>query len=43
MKPTPIWFGDHRNLRALGERLLAYEAKPGFGKLVSVALAAFKG
>jgi len=43
MKPAPVWFGDHKNLREMGERLMQYELKPGFGKLVSVALAAFKG
>jgi acyl-CoA reductase-like NAD-dependent aldehyde dehydrogenase len=43
MKPAPLWFGDHRNLRKVGERLLAYEASPGLGKLFSVAMAAFKG
>jgi hypothetical protein len=43
MKPTPICFADHKNLRALGERLMAYELKLGFGKLLSVAMAAFKG
>ncbi len=43
MKPTPIYFADHKNLREVGERLMAYELKPGFGKLLSVALAAFKG
>ena len=43
MKPTPLWFGDHKNLRELGQRLLAFEAAPGWGKLISVALAAFKG
>lgn len=43
MKPTPIYFADHKNLRNVGERLLQYELKPGIGKLMSVAMAAFKG
>jgi hypothetical protein len=43
MKPPPFWFGDHKNLQNFGQRLLKYEVKPGFRKLVSVALAAFKG
>jgi hypothetical protein len=43
MKPTPIYFADHKNLRNVGERLMQYELKPGFGKLMSVAMAAFKG
>jgi hypothetical protein len=42
MKPAPVWFGDHRNLRNMGERLLAFEAKPGLRKMVRVALAALK-
>jgi acyl-CoA reductase-like NAD-dependent aldehyde dehydrogenase len=43
LRPTPIWFGDHKNLRAVGQNLLAFETKPGMGKLFSVALAALKG
>jgi acyl-CoA reductase-like NAD-dependent aldehyde dehydrogenase len=43
LKPTPLWFGDHKNLHEVGKRLLAYETAPGWGKLISVALAAFKG
>jgi acyl-CoA reductase-like NAD-dependent aldehyde dehydrogenase len=43
MKPTPIYFADHKNLRNVGERLMAYEAKPSIGKILGIALQAFKG
>ncbi len=43
LKPTPLWFGDHKNLRETGRRLVAYEAAPSWGKLFSVAFAAMKG
>jgi acyl-CoA reductase-like NAD-dependent aldehyde dehydrogenase len=43
LRPTPLWFGDHKSLRATGERLLVFEASPGLGKLLSVAFAAMKG
>ena len=40
--PKPVWFPDHQNLKAVGERLVAMEASPGIGGLLSIALAAFK-
>lgn len=43
MKPTPAWFADNKNLRELGKKLAAFEKDAGWGKLVGVALAAFKG
>lgn len=41
--PTPAWFYDHKNLRALGEKLLTLEASPGLGNFVGTALAGLKG
>jgi acyl-CoA reductase-like NAD-dependent aldehyde dehydrogenase len=41
--PTPAWFYDHKNLRALGEKLVTLEANPGLGNFVGTALAGIKG
>jgi len=41
--PTPAWFATHKNLRQLAQRLAAFEAAPGWGKLLGVILAAIKG
>jgi hypothetical protein len=43
MKPTPAWFADNENLAQLGSRLTDFERNAGWGGLVKVALAAFKG
>lgn len=43
IRPTPPWFSDHKNLLELGRRLVSFEAKPTWGGLVRVALAAMKG
>ena len=43
IKPTPPWFSDHKNLAALGQRLVEFEQGPSFGGFVRVALAALKG
>ncbi len=43
IRPTPPWFSDHKNLLDLGKKLVAFEAAPSWGKLVSVATAAMKG
>ncbi len=43
MYPTPPWFSDHRNLRELGQRLVAFEAKPSWGALARVVRAALRG
>jgi hypothetical protein len=43
IRPTPPWFSDHENLLELGRRLVAFEAKPSWGRLFKVAAAALKG
>jgi acyl-CoA reductase-like NAD-dependent aldehyde dehydrogenase len=43
MAPTPAWFYDHKNLRALGEKLVKLETHPSLGNLVGTALAGIKG
>jgi acyl-CoA reductase-like NAD-dependent aldehyde dehydrogenase len=43
IKPTPLWFADHKNLRATAERILRWEAAPGWRKVPGVALNAFRG
>ncbi len=40
--PAPFWFPDHANLAGLGQRMVEMESAPGWGKLVGVALAAFR-
>jgi len=43
IRPTPVWFPDHKNLADVGRKLTEYEAQPSWGRLFKVALAAFKG
>lgn len=43
IRPTPAWFGDHKNLRQLGERLVDFEAEPTWGRFFRVVRAALKG
>jgi hypothetical protein len=43
IKPTPAWFADHKTLKDLGRKLAAFEAAPGWGKLISVAASALRG
>lgn len=43
IRPTPIWFTDHRGLAVLGERLTRFEAKPSWLDLPGVAAAALRG
>ncbi|MDB4935359.1 MAG: Aldehyde dehydrogenase [Labilithrix sp.] len=43
IRPTPAWFSDHKNLRELGQRLVAFEAKPSWGALFGVVRAAIRG
>jgi acyl-CoA reductase-like NAD-dependent aldehyde dehydrogenase len=43
IKPTPVWFFDHKNLRGLGENLLRLETAPGLGSFMATALAGLKG
>ena len=43
INPTPVWFADHKNLTAMAQRLAGYEARPSWGGVLKVALAALKG
>lgn len=43
IRPTPAWFSDHKNLRELGQRLVAFEAKPSWGAFLGVVGAAVRG
>jgi acyl-CoA reductase-like NAD-dependent aldehyde dehydrogenase len=43
INPTPVWFADHKNLTAMAQRLASYEARPSWGGVLKVALAALKG
>lgn len=43
IRPTPAWFSDHKNLRELGRRLVAFEAKPSWAALAFVIGAAIRG
>ena len=43
IKPTPAWFGDHKNLAQLGQRLTMFEANPSWLSLPKVAVAGFRG
>ena len=43
IRPTPAWFGDHRNLAELGRRITYYEANPSLTRLPGVIAAALKG
>ncbi|MEA2746818.1 MAG: hypothetical protein QOI41_961, partial [Myxococcales bacterium] len=43
IRPTPAWFSDHKNLRELGKRLVAFEAKPSWGAFFGVVGAAIRG
>jgi acyl-CoA reductase-like NAD-dependent aldehyde dehydrogenase len=43
IKPTPVWFPDHRNLAQTGKRLTRFEGNASWGKLIGVALAALRG
>lgn len=43
IRPTPIWFTDHRGLARLGRRLTWFEARPSWLKLPAIALAALRG
>jgi acyl-CoA reductase-like NAD-dependent aldehyde dehydrogenase len=41
--PKPPWFVTHRRSHEVGERLVAFEAAPSFGKLPAVVWAALRG
>lgn len=43
MNPTPVWFADHKNLRALGEAMLGMERSPSWMGLIKVATRALPG
>ncbi|MDP2341271.1 MAG: aldehyde dehydrogenase family protein [Deltaproteobacteria bacterium] len=43
IKPTPVWFPNHKNLAQLAERLAGIEADPSFLKLPGLVTAALKG
>jgi acyl-CoA reductase-like NAD-dependent aldehyde dehydrogenase len=43
LRPTPVWFADHRNLAAVGRRGARYEANPSLGPLIALGLAGLKG
>jgi acyl-CoA reductase-like NAD-dependent aldehyde dehydrogenase len=43
IRPTPVWFADHKTLAAVGPRITRFEASPSWGKLMSVAFAALRG
>lgn len=41
--PTPVWFSEHRTLRSVGRRLVAFEARPSWRTLLGVITAAVGG
>ena len=43
ISPTPAWFADNKNTIALGKKLVEFEHKPTWMRLVGVAMAALKG
>lgn len=43
ISPTPVWFPNHKNLKAVGEKLMAIEADPSVLKLPGLVTAALKG
>ncbi len=43
IRPTPVWFANHKNLLQLAKRLTAFEADPAWNKLPGVFIAALKG
>lgn len=43
IRPKPAWFADHKNLLALGRRLVEHEANPTWRTFLRVALAGLKG
>ena len=42
IRPKPAWFADHKSLATMGKKLTTMEAAPTWGKLVGVAIEAFK-
>ncbi|GAC1461634.1 MAG: aldehyde dehydrogenase family protein [Chamaesiphon sp.] len=43
VRPTPIWFADHKNLLQLAQRFATFQAKPTWGKFLNAVFAALKG
>ncbi|HVK71432.1 MAG TPA: hypothetical protein VM694_43565, partial [Polyangium sp.] len=41
--PRPPFFYDHRNMAVTAERLLRYYARPGWGRIPAIAMAALRG
>jgi acyl-CoA reductase-like NAD-dependent aldehyde dehydrogenase len=43
MRPTPVWFADHRTLAEVGRRMTDFEVKPAISKLPGILAAALRG
>jgi acyl-CoA reductase-like NAD-dependent aldehyde dehydrogenase len=43
IRPTPVWFPDHKTLEVVGRKLTQLEQKPSWRRLFGVARAAFRG
>jgi acyl-CoA reductase-like NAD-dependent aldehyde dehydrogenase len=43
IRPTPAWFYDHKNLKALGQALLKQETAPGLSALFGLAVSGMRG
>ncbi len=43
LKPTPVWFADHKTLNALGEKITRYEFAPSMLKVPGIAVVALRG
>ncbi|MDQ3032776.1 MAG: aldehyde dehydrogenase family protein [Myxococcota bacterium] len=43
MRPTPVWFPDHRTLRPLAELVTAFEGHPSMLKLPKIVATAMRG
>ena len=43
LRPTPVWFADHRTLADVGRLAAQYEAKPSWSRLIPLGLAAMRG
>lgn len=43
IRPTPLWFTDHKNLRDTARKLTRWEAAPTWGSFLGVVMAAMRG
>ncbi len=43
IRPTPVWFADHRNLAEVGRRMTQFEVKPSVSQLPGIIAAALRG